>query len=81
MGNTHQDIESFAQFARAKSGGELSIEQLFALWRLENPTPTEQSEIREAIRHGLAEADAGVGRPIDEFMDEFRAKHDIPTDA
>lgn len=30
------------------------------------------------IRRGLAEADAGLGRPLAEFDAEFRARHGMP---
>ena len=35
----------------------------------------------EGIRRGLADMEAGRGRPFAEFDAEFRAKHNIPRDA
>ncbi|MGD9720400.1 MAG: type II toxin-antitoxin system ParD family antitoxin [Pirellulales bacterium] len=35
----------------------------------------------EGIRRGLADVEAGRGRPLVEFDAEFRAKHNIPSDA
>ena len=36
------------------------------------------ADVREGIRQGLEEARSGKGRPIREFLSEFRAKNGIP---
>jgi prevent-host-death family protein len=36
------------------------------------------ADVHEGIRQGLEEARRGKGRPIGEFLAEFRAKHGIP---
>jgi prevent-host-death family protein len=36
------------------------------------------ADVYEGIRQGLEEARSGKGRPVREFLAEFRAKHGIP---
>jgi len=36
------------------------------------------ADAREGIRQGLEESKQGLGRPVREFLAEFRAKHGIP---
>lgn len=38
-----------------------------------------RADATEGIRQGLEDARAGRGRPIREFLKEFRAKHGIPA--
>jgi prevent-host-death family protein len=37
-----------------------------------------KADAREGIRQGLEESRSGKGRPVREFLAEFRAKHAIP---
>ena len=37
-----------------------------------------KADVYEGIRQGLAEAQSGKGRPVREFLAEFRAKYGIP---
>lgn len=78
MATTEQEVESFAQFARgrlARGDEELSIDELFDLWRLEHP-PAEDAL---AIKASLRDMQRGeTGRPFEEFADEFRRRNNIP---
>lgn len=38
-----------------------------------------QDRERQAVFQGLAEIEAGKGRPFEEFAAEFRKRHSIPT--
>jgi antitoxin ParD1/3/4 len=40
----------------------------------------QQNEAVDAVRQGMAEYQAGMGRPFDEFDAEFRKEKGIPTD-
>ena len=75
---TKDELERFGRFAadEVDRGGAASLEQLVTLWR------THQGEdVNDAIRQGLKEADAGLGRPLDDFMTEFREKNQVSPDA
>jgi hypothetical protein len=80
MSLTSDELENFHHFAqvRLQSSPPDSLEELVDLWRLERPTPEEQAEVHEAIRQGLADIDAGRGRPVEVVMAELRAKHNLP---
>ena len=79
MAVTHADIDSFNTFAlsRLDSGGAESISELFDLFLLENPTEHEMADIHSAISQGLADIEAGKGRPADQVLDELRQKHGL----
>jgi len=72
------DFHRFALGKLASGDRELSWAELVGLWRLENPTPADQAEIRDAIREGLEDIAAGRYLPADQAMTELRAKHRIP---
>lgn len=69
MAVTIEELNEFTQFAveRINNGGATSLEECLLLWR-------EHIEVNAAIRRGLAEADAGLGRPVREFMEEFQQR-------
>jgi hypothetical protein len=79
---TQQDLDNFNRFAQQKlqNGGAESIEELFDLWRIEQPSAEEQEEIHAAIRQGLADIKAGRGRPVETVMEELRRKHNLPAE-
>jgi hypothetical protein len=61
---------------------DLTPEECLQLWRAENPTPTELHKSVAAVKEALADMEAGdTGKPFDEFVEEFRTKHNIPQDA
>ena len=81
MGTTQETLDSFHRFASEKlanGDSELSVADLYNLWRLENPTAEEQADLDVAISEGLADIKAGRTQSVDEAMRELRKKHNIP---
>jgi hypothetical protein len=64
---TKQQIDSFHEFASSQvdnGGAELSMDEIYLLWRAKNPAPTELAESVAAIRAAYADLEAGdSGRP------------------
>ena len=81
MSITHADIDTFNTFALSKldSGGAESMNELFDLFLIENPTDQEVEDIHSAISQGLADIEAGKGRPADQVLAELRQKHGLKT--
>ena len=80
MSATLQELDNFHRFAADQlrhEGPALSLEELLARWR----SARERTEANAGIIQGLEEMNAGLGRPLDEFMTEFRAEHQISPDA
>ena len=80
MSVTRKDLDSFHTYAVAKvsnGGTDLTWSDLFDLWRMENPTDAERTEVHEIIRQGLEDIDAGLGRPAREVMAELAKKHGL----
>jgi hypothetical protein len=75
MAVTQEQIESFHQFAtcRAKNGGaDLTMDELYDLWRAENLPPEELAESLASLERGLADVAAGRVRPAQDVIDELR---------
>ena len=80
MPATQQVLDNFHRFAVEQlrhQASTASLEELLARWR----AARERTETNAAIREGLAQMNAGLGRPLDEFMADFRARHQVSTDA
>jgi hypothetical protein len=64
---TKQQLDSFYEFASSQmdnGGPELSIDELYCLWRAKHPTPAELAGSVAAVRAAYAEMEAGDrGRP------------------
>jgi hypothetical protein len=75
---TKDELESFGHFAAGEldRGNAMSLEQLVIRWRTR-----QQDDVNNAIRQGLNEADAELGRPLNDFMNEFRVKNEISPNA
>jgi len=82
MSVTSGQLEAFHRFAQQKlqNGGAESIEELFDLWRIEQPSPEEQAEIHAVIRQGLADIEAGRGRPAEDVMRDVQLKYKLPAE-
>ena len=78
MAITKEDLQDFTQFADGKlvGGSAESLQELVLQWE----AARQREEVNVAIQQGLAEADAGLGLPLDEFMDEFRKKNNLAAD-
>ncbi len=75
MAVTQEQLDSFHRFATDKvnnGGAELSVADLYNLWRLENPTAEEQKDIDAALAEGLDDIRAGRTQPADEVMRELK---------
>ncbi len=80
MALTQEQLDSFHRFATDKvsnGGAELSVADLYNLWRLENPTAEEQKDNEAALAEGLDDIRAGRTQPVDEVMRELKQKHNI----
>lgn len=80
MAITQEQLDSFHQFASDRllsSGQEISWQELFYLWRLENPTAVEEADIYAALDESLSNIENGKAQPLDEAMQELRDKHGI----
>jgi hypothetical protein len=75
---TKDELDRFGRFAadELKRGSAISLEELVVLWRTR-----QREDVNDAIRQGLDEADAGLGRPLDDFMSEFRENNQVSPDA
>ena len=76
MTKTVHELESFTQFARerlASEGPELSLDQLFDLWRVENPSDSDDAEDLAAIAGAIDDFRNGDrGRPAGELTSKLR---------
>ena len=82
MSVTKEEIESFQLFAEKKiQSGEddLTMEELFDLWRLENPSLERFQEDVLAVKAALRDLENGDrGVPFDEHIREVQTKFNIP---
>ncbi|MGH7129137.1 MAG: hypothetical protein ACREJB_06360 [Planctomycetaceae bacterium] len=64
---TKEQIESFSHFASSQidnGGAQLSMDELYSLWRAKNPTTEEFADSVAAVEQAHAELEAGqAGRP------------------
>jgi hypothetical protein len=75
------DARAFGDFLNANLGGDeenLTLNEYLDLWDFENTTNEAKEETLRAIQQGLADADAGRSKPLDEFDREFRRKNGLP---
>ena len=78
MSLTTQDLADFNHFATGKLtvGAAESILDLAREWEAER---REFAETVAELRAGLADMEAGKGRPFAEFDAEFRKKYNLPA--
>ena len=76
MATIERELESFTQFAKARlrsADPELSLDELFDLWRIENPSDANYAENLAAIAGAIDEFRHGDrGRPAGELSRELR---------
>tara|TARA_R110002167_G_scaffold328389_1_gene534707 strand:+ start:655 stop:894 length:240 start_codon:yes stop_codon:yes gene_type:complete len=73
MSDTQQLLEEFHQFALSRLSqvnNELELNDLMLQWY----DSKESDEINDAIRQGLANMDAGFGKPASVVSDELKKK-------
>ena len=82
MATTTQELDSFTQFAKERlEAGDPgpSLDELFDLWRIENPTDAEYAENIAAIAGAIEDFRSGDrGRPAGELSRELRIEFGIP---
>ena len=78
MSASNEDLNNFHQFALSvrQENASASVEELVAQWR----AVKERAETNEAIREGLAEIEAGKGRPAAEVMADMKNKFNLKVD-
>jgi len=78
MATTEQELESFTQFVQRRIGassGDLSLEELFDLWRIENPSEAMHSENIAAIAASIDDFKKGErGAPAGEHSAQLRGE-------
>ncbi len=78
MSTTSQELESFTEFAKKRLGSrdpEPSLEELFDLWRMENPTESDYAENLAALSGAIEDFKNGDrGRPAGEVSRELRVE-------
>lgn len=77
-----EQIDSFHRFAseRIRAGSQLTMDELYDLWRLEHATPTELDENVRAVQAALDDwknGDRGV--PLEDAIREIREKYNLPA--
>ncbi len=72
MSITEAEIDAFGRFAKEQlhRSAALSLPQLLANW----VAAREAEEVVGDIRHGLADIEAGKGRPVAEVFQDVRRK-------
>ncbi len=74
---TTQELERFGKFAECKlasAAHELSWLELFQAWLAESTPAEQRKQLNAIILQGIADADAGRSRPVEQVTDELRAK-------
>lgn len=75
---TQQEIDSFHHFATGKLGhdeaDDLSLDDIFDLWRIENPNSAELAESLASLRRGLADIESGRVFSARAVIEELRGK-------
>jgi hypothetical protein len=69
-----EQVDSFHRFATSQienGGADLSMDELYSIWRSKHPSSAELQDSVAAIKESLAELDAGYeGRPAREALRE-----------
>jgi hypothetical protein len=81
MAATTEQLHNFYQFVEQRlreNQCEQTLDDLYAEWRAQNPTPEELETDVRAVRAALRDMDGGeTGRPIEDFAAEFRQKNGV----
>lgn len=84
MATTGEELDRFAEFARQRlgnGGSELSLDELFDLWRSENPSDELYAENVAAVNAAIDDFRKGDrGTPAGEHSDELRREFGIVSE-
>lgn len=71
------ELATFQHFIAEQlaGGAELTPEECLRVWRVEHPTHEDLIESVAAVKRGLAQAERGEGKRLDDFDRDFRASH------
>lgn len=81
MSTTQHDVREFAQFAERQlsSGPELTIDELFDMWRAAHPPAEDLVESVAAVKAALVDMEAGdKGVSADERLAGLRSRFSFP---
>ncbi|MGQ0636345.1 MAG: hypothetical protein ACT4QC_17170 [Planctomycetaceae bacterium] len=82
MSAVTSELMDFKQFLEAQIASgctDLTPEESVRMWR---QVAGELAESVSAVQRALTALDCGQrGKPLNDFVDEFRAQHEIPGDA
>ena len=81
---TQEQIDGFHRFATEQlstTGAQLTIDELYDMWRLKHPAPDEYAENVSAINAAIEDFKSGDrGRPAGEVARELREELGISSD-
>lgn len=84
MAKTAEDLDRFTEFARQRlgnGGSELSLDELFDLWRSENPSDDVYAENVAAVNAAIADFRNGDrGTPAGEHSAQLRREFGIASE-
>jgi hypothetical protein len=75
------DLRAFRQYIDQQltnGGAQMTLDDALLNWEFENQTGKEREDTLEAIREGLADADAGRTRPAEDVIRDLCREHNIP---
>ena len=82
---TKEQLDRFHSFASRQldaGGTDLTMDDLYDLWRCDNLPAEELVESVAAVRAALADMESGdAGIPVEEHLARLRAKYNIPDQA
>ena len=82
MSKTAQDIHNFAQFASRQlsmGGSDLTIDELFVIWRAGTSSADDLAQSVAAVKAALVDMEAGdLGIPADDHLARLRSRFGIP---
>jgi len=82
MPSIKEELHSFTEFARQRVDmADATLDELFDLWRAENPSDELRAENVAAVRVAIQEFRNGDrGRPAGELSRELRQRHGLSTE-
>jgi predicted transcriptional regulator len=76
--NNLRAFKCFVDEKLSNAEADLTLDDALTYWDYENQTEEEREATLQAVREGLADADAGRVRPFEDFDRDFRQKYGLP---